>query len=324
MRGPAGRLVCSLALAVAALGLAAAPAAATFHLMEVREVYPGSAASPGSEYVELQMYAAGQNFVGGHFLRTYGPSGAVLATDAFPADVPGGADQSTLVLATPEAEAQFGIVADGPLSPVGQLDPSGGAVCWETIDCVSWGSFNATLPSPAGSPAMPSGIPDEMALRRSILPGCATLLEPTDDHDNSAADFLPVFPAPRPNSIAASERPCESAPGAQAPKPGGAGAGAGGAGGGKQAGAPETILRAKPAQRGSDRTPTFRFRADRPGIDFECRLDRHNYRACSSPLTLEPLGYGRHRFLVRARDAVEEELVDPSPASFSFRIVRRR
>jgi len=315
----ARRLAYSLACAAAALGLAASPAAATFHLMEIREVYPGSAASPGAEYVELQMYAAGQNLVGGHFLRTYGPTGSVLATDTFPADVPGSADQSTLVLATPEAEAQFGIAADAPLSPAGQLDPSGGAVCWETIDCVAWGSFSGSLPSPAGSPA--PVIPDGMALRRTIAPGCPTLLEPTDDHDNSAADFMPVFPAPRPNSVAATERPCESASvGGQSPKEGGGGAGGGG---GKLAGAPQTTLRSTPAKRGTDRTPTFRFRADQPAADFECRLDRHNYRPCTSPLTLGRLAYGRHRFLVRARDSVEETLVDPSPASFAFRIVRR-
>lgn len=321
---PLRRLACSLALAAAALALAASPAAATFHLMEIREIYPGSAASPGAEYVELQMYAAGQNLVGGHFLRAFGPTGNVVATDTFPADVANGADQSTLVLATPEAESQFGISGDAPMSPSGQLDPSGGAVCWEAIDCVSWGDFSGSLPSPAGSPAAPSGIPDGMALRRTIAPGCATLLEPTDDRDNSAADFSPVFPASRPNSVPATEHPCEPASaGGQAPKGGGSGGG-GGAAGGKQAGAPQTVLRATPAKRGTDRTPTFRFRADEPGADFECRLDRRNYRPCSSPFTLRRLGYGRHRFLVRARDSAEEELVDPSPASYSFRIVRRR
>lgn len=316
------RIACLLALTVASLGLGAAPAVATFHLMEIREVNPGSTISPGSEYVELQMYAAGQNLVGGHFLRAYGPTGSVIATNTFPADVKGDADQSTLVLATSEAESQFGFAADGPISPSGQLDPLGGAVCWETIDCVSWGSFSGSLPSPAGSPAAPGGIPDGMALRRTITPGCATLLEPTDDHDNSAADFSAVFPGPRPNSVPASERPCESPPaGGQAPKEGGGSAG-GTAGNGGRAGAPQTTLRSTPAKRGSDRTPTFRFRSDEPGSEFECRLDQENFRPCTSPRTLGPLGYGRHRFKVRAQDA--SETVDPSPASFTFRIVRRR
>jgi hypothetical protein len=116
---------------------AGAPAAsATFHLMQIREVYPGSIANPGSEYVELQMWAEGQNHVEGHVLRTYDAAGAVTGTDTFPADVAHSANQSTMVLATPEAEAQFSLAADAPLAPSGQLDPSGGAVCWENLDCV--------------------------------------------------------------------------------------------------------------------------------------------------------------------------------------------
>ena len=53
-------------LPLAALGalLVAAPAVqASFHLIKVREVYPGTTADPGSGYVELQMYAGGQNLV---------------------------------------------------------------------------------------------------------------------------------------------------------------------------------------------------------------------------------------------------------------------
>jgi hypothetical protein len=98
------RLLLANALAtIAILSLGAPLASATFHLMQIREVYPGSAANPGSEYVELQMWAEDQNHVAGHVLRTYGASGAVTGTATFPADVARGADQSTLVLATPEA-----------------------------------------------------------------------------------------------------------------------------------------------------------------------------------------------------------------------------
>ena len=194
--------------AAALLAIWAPAASATFHLMQIREVYPGSVATPGSEYVELQMWAEGQNHVGGHVLRSYDATGTVTGIDTFPADVAHGANQSTMVLATPEAESQFGLISDAPLVPSGELDPSGGAVCWENLDCVSWGGFSGSLPSPAGSPAAPGGIPDGMALRRSIAPGCPTLLEPGDDHDNSAADFSVVFPGPRPNSVPPSEHAC--------------------------------------------------------------------------------------------------------------------
>ncbi len=292
--------------AAALLAIWAPAASATFHLMQIREVYPGSVAAPGSEYVELQMWAEGQNHVGGHVLRSYDATGTVTGMDAFPADVAHGANQSTMVLATPEAESQFGLISDAPLVPSGQLDPSGGAVCWENLDCVSWGGFGGSLPSPTGSPAAPGGIPDGMALRRSIAPGCPTLLEPGDDHDDSAADFSVVFPSPRPNSAPPSEHTCGA--GVAAPsQPGG--------------GPPQTMLGRTPPKRSRDRTPTFRFAADDASAGFECAIDAHPLRACGSPFTAHRLAFGRHVFRVRASD---EEGADPSPASYAFRVLRRR
>jgi hypothetical protein len=218
-----------------------------------------------------------------------------------------------MVLATPEAEAAFGFVADAAMAPSGRLDPSGGAVCWETIDCVAWGSFSGSLPSPVGTPAAPAGIPDGMALRRTIAPGCPTLLEPGDDHD-SGTDFTAVFPGPRPNSAPPSERPCPASGG------GGGGTGAGG-GGDSPRGAPDTVLRHAPAKRGRDRTPTFRFAADEAGVGFECSLDGRRFHPCASPFTTKPLAPGHHGFRVRARD--DSGQVDPSPAAFGFRILLR-
>jgi hypothetical protein len=310
------RRLAAVAFAAAAILALWAPAAsATFHLMSIREVYPGSVARPGSEYVELQMWAEDQNHVGGHILRTYDAAGAPTGSEAFPADVPRGANQSTLVLATPEAEAEFGFLADAAISPPGQLDPAGGAVCWESIDCVAWGSFSGSLPSPAGPPAAPGGIPDGMALRRTIAPGCATLLEPLDDHDNSAADFAAVFPGPRPNATVPSERACGGAVGD--------GGGNGTSGPGSAArGAPETTLRRKPPRKSRDRTPTFRFVADEAGVSFECHVDARPFRACRSPFTTKALSPGRHSFGVRARG--DSGQVDPSPAAYAFRVLRRR
>jgi hypothetical protein len=298
-------------LALASLATWAPSASATFHLISVREVYPGSAASATAEkaeYVELQMYSSDQNLVGEHILRTYSASG-VATKNVLAADVPSGATQSTILLATPEAEAQFGPTADGALSPSGQLDPAGGAVCWETFDCVSWGSFSgqASLPSPAGSPATPAGIADGMALRRTIAPGCATLLESIDDHDNSAADFLPVFPFPRPNSVAPTEYACGSSGGQEST--------------GGQA-APQTMLGRRPPKRTRDRTPTFRFASDEAGSTFQCKLDGKSFRRCRSPFTPRRLPLGRHVFKVRARDP-SGTLIDPSPASYAFRVIPR-
>ena len=289
---------------IALLAFGVTPAAATFHLMMIREVYPGSVANPEAQYVELQMWQSGQNHVGGHVLRSYDAAGNVTGVDTFPSDVPSGANQSTLLLATPQAEAQFGVVADTSLAP--GLSPSGGAVCWEAIDCVSWGNFSGEATSPTGSPAAAGGIPDGMALRRSIARGCPTLLDPEDDHDSSAADFEVVFPRPRPNSVPPTETACAAE----------------GPGGGENPSGqnpPQTFLRKKPPKRTSDRTPTFRFAADETGVRFECRLDQKRFRPCRSPFTAPKLSLGRHRFQVRARDS--EGKVDPTPASYRFRVV---
>jgi hypothetical protein len=292
-----------------ATALAVPNASATFHEVWIREIFPGSTAQPEAEYVELQMWASGQNFVAGHHVTAYEADGSVAGTTAFAADVPAGANQSTILLATPAVESAFGVAPDAVMAP-GQLDPAGGAVCWEALDCMAWGSFKGSLPSPAGAPASPGGIPDGMALRRTISPGCATLLEATDDRDNSAADFAAVFPSPRPNSAAPSERACGDSSDPQA----------GGPYDGR--GAPQTRITRSPRHRGRDRTPTFRFAADEAGASFECKLDGKPFKPCRSPFTSRKLTFGRHNFQVRARDA--SGLLDPSPARYGFRLLPRR
>lgn len=303
MNAPLAAKRAILAAAAVATSLLALPAtaSATFHEMSVREVYPGSVAEPNAKYVELQMWNQGQNLVGGHVLHTYSASGAQTDT-LLPSDVSGAANQSTILIGTPQVTTQFGVNVDAELAPATVLEASGGAVCWESLDCVSWGSFSHSLPNPAGTPAV--AIPDGMALRRTIAPGCATLLEPTDDHNNSAQDFSAVFPNPRPNSVPPTEHACAS------------NGGGGGQGGGN---APQTILKRKPAKRTRDRTPTFRFAADEAGVSFQCKVDRGRFKSCRSPFTTKRLAPGRHAFAVRARD--DSGHVDPTPASYAFKVL---
>lgn len=299
------------ALALLGLGLTAPLASATFHEISIREVYPGSVAQPDAEYVELQMWASGQEFVKGHSITTFDATGSTVNSTPFTVDVGSGANQSTILIATTEAASQFGVAPDAAISPSGQLNPAGGAVCWESLDCVAWGNFSGSLPSPAGSRAAPGGIPDGQALRRTISPGCATLLEQADDRDDSATDFAAVFPAPRPNSVAPSERACAAAGGQQ-----------GDLYGPGRRGAPQTTLRRKPAKRTRDRTPTFRFSSDEPGSAFQCKLDRTPFKSCRSPFTAKKLTLGPHTFKVRARD--ESGRFDPSPASYNFKVIEKR
>ena len=139
--------------AIAALLLAAAatPAAATFHLIYIREVYVGPVADPNAQYVELQMYAAGENALQGHALTVYGPTGTLVGTVTFPADVANGANQAYVLIGTTEAATKFGVAAD--LTMTALLDPAGGKVCWADVDCFSWGNYSggSTTPSPSGT-----------------------------------------------------------------------------------------------------------------------------------------------------------------------------
>lgn len=315
------RLLPALAVALAALALAAAPAEATFHLMKIREVYPGSAAGPDAEYVELQMYASGQNLVGGHSIDFLDAAGTQVASASFGANVPNSANQSTLVAATPAAESQFGIAADTGM-PGDSINPAGGAICWESLDCVSWGNFHGSALSPTGSPADPLGIPDGMALRRTIAPGCPSLLEGGDDRDDSATDFADVFPAPRPNSTAPSERSCSAQSPTETgyPAPGsGAGAG-GGSGAGGAAKPPQTRIGRRPPSRTNDRTPTFSFASNRHDARFLCKLDRLHFAGCHSPYTTRRLRPGPHVFRVEAH--APGGATDHSPAVWRFTVVR--
>src|ERR1700709_1681528 len=115
--GPSVRLpaIFTSLLALVVFAWGAAPAQATFHEMWIREIYPGSIAQPDAEYVELQMWSPGQNLVGGHSLKTYNASAVLIATTALPNAVPGGANQSTILLATAAAESAFGVMPDAAM-----------------------------------------------------------------------------------------------------------------------------------------------------------------------------------------------------------------
>ncbi len=300
-------LILGVALALAVSALSPAISFADFHLVSIREVFPGSSGQPDAEYAQFQAYTSGQNFVSGHSVAFFDSDGKETGTETFGKNVSNGSNQMTFVMATPEAEAAFpGFIANEGMAP-GMIDPAGGAVCWANLDCVSWGVFKGPLPSPAGTPAV--AIPDGMALRRTIAPGCPTLLESSDDRNDSALDFAAVFPSPRPNSTPPSEQDCASSGGQSG-------------GSGKQGRAPQTTLRRRPPGRTRDRTPTFRFASDEADSTFQCKLDRKPYRSCRSPLTTKRLTLGPHAFRVRARNASGR--FDPSPAFDAFRVIARR
>ena len=288
-------------LALFALLLLASPAWASFHLIKVREVFPGTVARPNSGYVELQMYASGQNLVQLGELEVLSSAGTVTNSFTPSASVANGANQRTVLIADTEFSSQFpGITADFTDAGL-NLNPSGGAVCWPQTeppfdDCASWGSFSAkaSLPSPGDAgPALPSGIPDGMAIRRTIAPGCATLLEDADDSNNSAVDFSAVSPAPRNNASTPSEHECT---------------------------VPNTVIDTKPANPTKATTASFTYHAvPATGASFECRLDSEAFSSCSAAGTsyAGPLSEGSHTFEVRAAN---ENGPDASPALYSWKV----
>ena len=87
--------------------------------------------------------------------------------------------------------------------------------------------------------------------------------------------------------------------------------------------APETKITASPESPTYETSGSFRFtqRGGGPGVVFECRLDRAEWRPCSSPTGRIRLGHGSHLFEVRA---VADGVADPSPSAVRIRVVPRR
>jgi hypothetical protein len=287
-----GRRILVVALA-AAVALVAVPAAeASFHEMSIREVYPGSTAAPDSGYVELQMYASGQNFVGGHGLTVYDAAGKALGTFTFSGDVANGANQQTILIGDSGVQGAFAMTPDLIAASL-EIRRAGGAACWAgTIDCVSWGSFGGTTPAPSGSPADAGGIPEGMALRRTVEPQCPTLLEAVDDSNDSADDLVDATPLPRNNAAAITEKPCSG---------------------------PATTIDAKPKDPTQLTAAAFSYHSTAAATSFECKLDAAAFAGCAAG-GIEypgPLVEGQHSFQVRAKDASEH--LGPA-ALYSWRV----
>ncbi len=209
------------ALASAALGLlvSATAASATFHLMNIRQVYAGGG-NPANDYIELQMRSTGENHTGGHPIQVYNAVG--LLANAHPlTDVPNGADQSNILIGDTGVASAFGVTPDVVVPGLEVSDfAMNGAVCYPDSappDCVAWGGFTPQggfpdMAAAGGANNFPGGIAGTMALTRRIDRGCPTLLEsPADDTGPSSADFALTAPSPRNNSMAPVDHPCTTA-----------------------------------------------------------------------------------------------------------------
>jgi len=278
--------------------LAAAPAAqATFHLIKVREVFPGA---NQNSYVELQMFAPAQNLLSGHSLTVYNPAGALVHSSTFSAGVANSQNQSTILIGDSNVESSLGVKPD--LLDSGLSVPAtGGAVCWNAggipADCVAWGNFTggASLQSAtgtsAGAVASPGGIGAGKALRRTIAPGCSTLLEESDDTNSSLADFAEVTPAPRNDASAIVETTCP--------------------------GVPNTAIDDRPPPQAKSADAEFTY--DSPtASSFECSLDGATFAVCpNAGQEYTGLADGVHSFQVRG---VNSSGPDPTPASYAWTV----
>ena len=220
-------------VAVFGLLLSAASASATFHLMKIREISPGTDGLDNS-FVEVQMYAPLQNFLSNGAQVLVCNSGCSPNPVIFSpfTNVANGNSQDTVL---------FGDTGVGTGSKDFNVNlnldaiKAGGTVCYLSEpgfhDCVSWGNFSAgsTLTGTYGSVAATgtpaSALTSGMALRRSIGANCSSALDPNDDTNDSAADFAAVTPNPRPNSVAPTEMPCAATgPTGSPPQPSGSAA----------------------------------------------------------------------------------------------------
>jgi Tol biopolymer transport system component len=86
---------------------------------------------------------------------------------------------------------------------------------------------------------------------------------------------------------------------------------------------PHTRITFGPAAKTRSRNPTFRFTdaTGQAGTSFNCKVDRHSWKHCNSPLRLKKLTRGRHTVEVSAVNAVGT--AEPQPAVRRFKVVPR-
>ena len=86
---------------------------------------------------------------------------------------------------------------------------------------------------------------------------------------------------------------------------------------------PHTRITFGPAAQTRSRNPIFRFTdaTGQRGTRFRCKVDRHPWKRCRSPLRLKKLARGRHMLEVRAVNAVGT--AEPRPVVRRFKVVPR-
>jgi hypothetical protein len=82
---------------------------------------------------------------------------------------------------------------------------------------------------------------------------------------------------------------------------------------------PETTITKGAPNKTKKSKVKLKFTSSEPDSTFQCKLDKNQFKACTSPRKVKNLDEGKHKFKVRAVDAAGN--VDPSPAKDKFRVV---
>src|SRR2546425_2421721 len=124
-----------------ASGSSLSPALATFHLMAVQEIFPGTKTNPQAQYVMLRMTSSGQEFVNGTFIDVQDANGVVLGRfGTLDHNVANGGTVGcaypncpAIVVGTSAAQTLFGFsfdqIVDAQAGHVA-LPPAGGRLCF--------------------------------------------------------------------------------------------------------------------------------------------------------------------------------------------------
>ena len=170
---------------VAAVLLHAGRAWAPFHVVNVDQVFFGTADCPNAQYVAMRLLAPGMTSINTQMVTTQNADGTTApAFGTFTANVPNGATGDHFIMGTADAAALFGISMDQTAS--GSLRFADGRVCFGNfggmpVDCVAYGNYvgdNGTGGIPATAPVL------GMALFRQT------------NTNNDQSDFALAAPAP--------------------------------------------------------------------------------------------------------------------------------
>ena len=158
----------SIAAAVLLAILAAAPRPAGAQEIKIVEIFPGTVASPSAQYVVLQYLGNGGPALLGKALVFSDPAGAEVARLTFSANVANQGDQAVVLVATASASALFGVAADF-VFPTPVVQPTGGRLCLDFDDCVTWtryfgpGGEGVPINDPGGALRLGRGDPRYVA-----------------------------------------------------------------------------------------------------------------------------------------------------------------